>query len=52
MFENRVLKKIFGPKREKVTVGWRNLRNGDLYNLYSSPDIIEMINTCTRDSEK
>jgi len=47
-----VLRKIFGPKRMKVTGGWRNLRNDELYNLYCSPDIIEMINVCTRDSEK
>ena len=52
MFENRVLRKIFGSKREKVTVGCRILCNDKLYNLYRSPDIIEMINACTRDSEK
>jgi hypothetical protein len=40
VFENRVLRRIFGPKRNKVTGERRKLRNGELYNLYSSPDII------------
>jgi hypothetical protein len=39
VFENRVLK-IFGPKRDRVTGGWRKLHNEELYNLYSSPSII------------
>jgi hypothetical protein len=43
VFENSVLKKIFGPKRDEVTVGWRKLHNGELHNLYSSPNIIRMI---------
>jgi hypothetical protein len=43
MFENRVLSRIFGPKREKVTGGWRKLHNEELHNLYSSPSIIRMI---------
>jgi hypothetical protein len=38
--ENRVLRKIFGPKREEVAGGWRRLHNEDLHNLYASPDII------------
>jgi hypothetical protein len=41
--ENRVLKKIFGPKRDEVTGGWRKLHNEELHNLYSSPNIIRMI---------
>jgi hypothetical protein len=40
VFENRVLKRIFGPKRDEVTVKWRKLHNEELHNLYSSPDII------------
>jgi hypothetical protein len=40
LIENRVLRRIFGPKREKVTGDWRKLHNEEFYNLYSSPDII------------
>jgi hypothetical protein len=36
MFENRVLRRIFGPKRNEVTGKWRKLRNGELHNLHSS----------------
>jgi hypothetical protein len=43
MFENRVLRRIFGPKRNEVTGGWRKLHNEELHNLYSSPNIIRMI---------
>jgi hypothetical protein len=43
VFENRVLRKIFGPKRDKVTAGRRKLHDKDLLNLYSSPNIIKMI---------
>jgi hypothetical protein len=39
-FENTVLKRIFGPKRDEVTGEWRKLHNKVLHNLYSSPDII------------
>jgi hypothetical protein len=42
VFENRVLRRIFGPKRDKVTEDWRKLRNEKLHNLYSSPNIIRM----------
>jgi hypothetical protein len=38
----RVLR-IFGPKRDEVTRGWRKLHNEELHNLYSSPSIIRMI---------
>jgi hypothetical protein len=37
VFENRVLRRIFGPKRDEVTGGWRELHNEELHNLYSSP---------------
>jgi hypothetical protein len=43
VFENRVLRRIFGPKRDEVTGGWRKLHNEGLHNLYSSPNIIRMI---------
>jgi hypothetical protein len=43
VFENRVLRKIFGPKRDEVTGEWRKLRSVELHNLYSSPDIIRQI---------
>jgi hypothetical protein len=41
VFENRVLRKTFGPKRDKITEGRRRLQNDELYDLYSSPDIIQ-----------
>jgi hypothetical protein len=37
MSENRALRRIFGPKRDEVTGGWRKLYNEELHNLYSSP---------------
>jgi hypothetical protein len=43
VFENRVLRRIFEPKRDGVTGGWRKLHNGKLHNLYSSPSIIRII---------
>jgi hypothetical protein len=43
VFENRVLRRIFGPKRDEVTGGWRKLHNEELHNLYFSPSIIIMI---------
>jgi hypothetical protein len=42
VFENRVLRRIFGLKRDEVT-GWRKLHNEELHNLYSSPTIISMV---------
>jgi hypothetical protein len=43
VFENRVLRRIFGPKREEVAGDWRRLRNKELHNLYASPNIIGVI---------
>jgi hypothetical protein len=43
VFENRVLRGIFGPKRDEVTGEWRKFRSGELHNLYSSPGIIRQI---------
>jgi hypothetical protein len=42
-FENRVLRRIFGPKRDEVTGEWRKLHNEELHNLYLSPNIIRQI---------
>jgi hypothetical protein len=43
VFENRVLRRIFGPKSDEVTGGWGKLHNEELHNLYSSPSIIRVI---------
>jgi hypothetical protein len=43
VFENRVLRRIFGPKRDEVTGEWRRLHKRELYTLYSSPHIIWLI---------
>jgi hypothetical protein len=43
VFENRVLRRTFGPKRDEVTGEWRKLHNEELHNLYSSPDIIRQV---------
>jgi hypothetical protein len=47
VFENRVLRKIFGPKRDEVTGEWRRLHNEELYDEYSSPKIIRVIKSRT-----
>jgi hypothetical protein len=43
VFENRVLRRIFGPTRDEVAEEWRRLRNKELYALYYSPNIIRVI---------
>ena len=43
VFENMVLRRIFGPRRDDVTGEWRRLHNEELNNLYSSPNIVRMI---------
>jgi hypothetical protein len=43
VFENRVLRRIFGPKRDEVTGEWRNLHNEELSDLYSLPNIVQAV---------
>jgi hypothetical protein len=43
VFENRVPRRIFGPKRDEMTGDWRKLHNEKLHNLYSSPNLIRMV---------
>ena len=43
VFENRVLRRIFGPRRDEVTGEWRKLHNDELNDLYSSPNIVRVI---------
>jgi hypothetical protein len=45
VFENRVMRRIFGPKKDEVIGEWRNMRNAELHDLYSSPSIIRIIKT-------
>jgi hypothetical protein len=47
VFENRVVRRIFGPTRDEVTGEWGKLHNRELHNLYSSPDIIRQIKSRT-----
>ena len=44
MFENRVLRRVFGPKRDEVTGEWRKLHNEKLRDLYSLPNIVQVVN--------
>jgi hypothetical protein len=43
VFENRVLRRMFGLKKDKVTVGWRKIYYDELSDLYSSPSIVQVI---------
>jgi hypothetical protein len=43
VFENKVLRRIFGPRRDEVTGDWRRLHNEELNYLYSSPNIVRVI---------
>jgi hypothetical protein len=43
VFENRVLRRVFGPKRDKVTGEWRKLHNEELSDLYSLPNIVQVV---------
>jgi hypothetical protein len=43
VFENRVLRRVFGPKRDEVTGEWKKLHNNELNDLYSSPNIVRVI---------
>jgi hypothetical protein len=43
VFENRVLKRIFGPKTDEVTKGMRKLHTEELHDLYSSPTVVRVI---------
>jgi hypothetical protein len=43
VFENRVLKRIFGPERDEITGEWSKLHNEKLHGLYSSPNIVRVI---------
>jgi hypothetical protein len=48
VFQNRVMRRIFGPKRDEVTGKWRKLHNEELNDLYSSPNIIRVIKSRMR----
>ena len=43
VFENRVLRRVFGPKRDEVTGEWRKLHNEELNDLYSLPNIFQVV---------
>jgi hypothetical protein len=43
VFENRVLRRIFGPKRDETTGEWRKLHNDELHEMYTSPNIVQVI---------
>ena len=43
VFENRVLRRVLGPKRDEVTGEWRKVRNEELNDLYSLPNIVQVV---------
>ena len=43
VFENKVLRKIYGPKRDEMTGEWRRLHNEELHGLYDSPDVVRIM---------
>jgi hypothetical protein len=45
VFENRVLRRVFGPKRDEVTGEWRKLHNEELNDLYTVPSIVRVVNS-------
>jgi hypothetical protein len=47
MFENRELRRIFGPKGDEATGEWRKLHNEELNDLYCSPNIVRVIKSCS-----
>jgi hypothetical protein len=49
VFENRALRRTFGPKKDEMTGEWRKLHNEELRDLYSSPSIIRIIKSRGRD---
>jgi hypothetical protein len=51
VFENRVLRRIFGPKRDEKTSEWRKFHSGELHNFYSSPKIVRLLRRMWRRSE-
>jgi hypothetical protein len=48
LLENRILRKVFGPKKARVTGKWRRLHNEELHDLYSSPNIVQVIKSIMR----
>jgi len=48
VFQNRMLRRIFGPRRDEVTREWRKLQNAELNNLYCSPNIVRVIKSGMR----
>jgi hypothetical protein len=48
VYENAVLKRIFWPKRDEQSEGWRRLHNEELYDLYSSSNIIQVMKSVIR----
>jgi hypothetical protein len=48
LFENRVLRRVFGPKRDEVTGKWRKLHNEELNDLYSLPNIVRVVKSRRR----